>query len=241
LIRQFLQKRLDELAEAEEMKRSFAASMVAEAMKIDDPITREDVIKFSPWIPHIEEVANNLAEFLDDENLITPFNGLGRFYQGQSFYQQAEVWFQLCGEVVKQRLGEEHPDFATILNNLALLYESQGRYQEAEPLYLQALSIDRLSLPENHPELATHLNNLAGLYRSQGRYQEAEPLYLQALSIFQRSLGAAHPNTVTVRENLASFWREAINENRADLEVLQNNPLFLEIMREFLAKNLPNE
>jgi len=121
------------------------------------------------------------------------------------------------------------------------LYESQGRYQEAEPLYLQALSIDRLSLPENHPELATHLNNLAGLYRSQGRYQEAEPLYLQALSIFQRSLGAAHPNTVTVRENLASFWREAINENRADLEVLQNNPLFLEIMREFLAKNLPNE
>ncbi|WP_413266585.1 tetratricopeptide repeat protein [Floridanema flaviceps] len=283
LIRQFLQKRLDELTQAEEMKRTFAASMVAVARQINYQLTREDVINFSPWIPHIEEVANNLAEFLDDEDLITPFNRLGRFYQGQSFSQQAEVWYQQCRDIVKQRLGEEHPDFATILNNLAELYGSQGRYSEAEPLYLQALSIHRQSLPENHPQLATHLNNLANLYRSQGRYSDAEPLYLQALSIdrqslpenhpqlathlnnlaglyrtqgryseaeplllqaweiLQRSLGAEHPNTVTLRQNLAIFWLEAINENRADLEELQNNPLFLEIMREILAQNLPDE
>ncbi|HEY9848375.1 MAG TPA: hypothetical protein V6D28_02865 [Leptolyngbyaceae cyanobacterium] len=57
----------------------------------------------------------------------------------------------------------------------------------------------------------------------------------------QRSLGAEHPTTVTVRQNLARFWRKAINENHADLEVLQNNPLFLEIMREFLPENLPDE
>ena len=241
LIRQFLQKRLDELAEAEEWKRSFAASMVAVAREIDYQLTREDVINFSPWIPHIEEVANNLAEFLDDEDLITPFNGLGKFYYGQSFSQQAEVWYQQCRDIVKQRLGEEHPDFATILNYLAELYHSLGRYSEAEPLYLQALSIDRQSLPENHPLLATHLNNLALLYKSQGRYSEAEPLYLQAWEILQRSLGAEHPNTVTLRRNLAKFWSEAINENRADLEVLQNNPLFLEIMREFPAENPPDD
>jgi len=325
LIRQFLQKRLDELAEAEEWKRNFAASMVAVANQIDYRLTREDAIKFSPWIPHIEEVANNLAEFLDDEDLIAPFNRLGMFYEGQSFSQQAEVWYQQCRDIVKQRLGEEHPDFATILNNLAGLYNSQGRYREAEPLYLQALSIyrqslpenhpniasnlnnlaglyysqsryseaeplylqalsihrqslpenhpnlaihlnnlaglyysqsryseaeplylqalsiDRQSLPENHPDIASHLNNLALLYDSQGRYSEAEPLYLQAWEILQRSLGAEHPTTVKVRQNLARFWRKAINENRADLEVLQNNPLFLEIMREFLAQNLPDE
>ncbi|MGA9377546.1 MAG: tetratricopeptide repeat protein [Phormidium sp.] len=409
LIRQFLQKRFDELTEAEEMKRNFAASMVAVAREIEYPLTREDVINFSPWIPHIEEVANNFAEFLDDEDLITPFTRLGWFYYGQSFSQQAEVWYQQCRDIVKQRLGEEHPDFATILNNLAALYYSLGRYSEAEPLYLQALSIfrqslpknypniasnlnnlaelynslgryseaellylealsidrqnlpenhpclardlnnlallyyslgryseaeplflqaseintlnlpenhpriaidlnnfallygslrryseaellflqalsiDRQSLPENHPQLATHLNNLATLYFFQGRYNEAEPLFLQALSIdrqslpenhphiatdldnlallyksqgryseaeplhlqawkiLQRSLGAEHPYTVTVRQNWAIFWIEAINENRADLEVLKNNPLFLEIMREFLAENLPNE
>ncbi|MFB2937931.1 tetratricopeptide repeat protein [Aerosakkonemataceae cyanobacterium BLCC-F154] len=51
-------------------------------------------------------------EFLDDEDLITPFNGLGRFYKGQSFSQQAEVWYQQCRDIVKQRLGEEHPHFA---------------------------------------------------------------------------------------------------------------------------------
>jgi tetratricopeptide (TPR) repeat protein len=241
LIRQFLQKRLDELAEAKEMKRNFAALMVAVANQIDYQLTREDVIKFSPWIPHIEEVANNWAEFLDDEDLITPFHGLGRFYKGQSFSQQAEVWYQQCQDIVKQRLGEEHPDFAAILNNLAELYSTQGKYSEAEPLYLEVLSIDRQSLPENHPNIATDLKNLALLYESQGKYSEAESLFLQAWEILQGSLGAEHPDTVTLRQNLAIFWIAAINENRADLEVLQNNPLFLEIMREILAQNLPDE
>ena len=85
------------------------------ANQIDYQLTRQDVINFSPWIPHIEEVAINLAEFLSDEDLIRPFNRLGMFYEGQSFSQQAEVWYQQFGEVAKQRLGEEHPDFATIL------------------------------------------------------------------------------------------------------------------------------
>jgi hypothetical protein len=72
-------------------------------------------------------VAQNVTDAVSDEDLIWVFTGLGRFYNGQGLYAIAEPWYNQCVEVVKTRLGEEHPSVAASLNNLALLYNSQGR------------------------------------------------------------------------------------------------------------------
>ena len=205
VIRDLLRHKLEELADAEALKRGFCQAMVGVAEDIPYTPTLQKIIEVAPVIPHLAEVASVQQDWLSDEDLIWPFVGLGGFYEGQGAYEQALPWRKQCLSVTKKRLGQEHPDVASSLNNLAGLYSSQGRYSEAEVLYLQALELRKRLLGEEHPDVASSLNNLAGLYSSQGRYSEAEPLYLQALEIAERSLGANHPNTVTIRNNLQSL------------------------------------
>ena len=236
LIRQFFQQKLNESAEADKMKRGCAAAMVAAARRIPQQPTREEIINFSPLIPHIEEAINYLTEYISNKDLITPFIRLGRFYEGQGFYQQAEPWLKQCVEVTESRFGAEHLHVATSLNDLASLYASQGRYSEAEPLYLQAIGIHRQSLPADHPDIATHLNNLALLYESQGRYSEAEPLYLQAIEIDRKSLPADHPDIATHLNNLALLYESQGRYSEAEPLYLQS----IEIDRKSLPANHPH-
>ncbi len=170
-------------------------------------------------------------------SLATDLNNLANLYRNQGRYSEAEPLYLEAVAIDRQALSPNHPSLATHLNNLANLYYSQGRYTEAEPLDLEAVAIIRQALPPNHPSLATHLNNLAGLYESQGRYSEAEPLYLEAIAILQNSLGSDHPNTITGRNNLKIFWEEGIKAGIFDMAVLQENPLFRELLAEALESD----
>jgi tetratricopeptide (TPR) repeat protein len=242
LIREFCQMKLTEMDQTEELqgveerlKQAFAAVMVGVAKEIPQTITRDVIASVSPMIPHLEVVVKDLfAGFdygLEGYDLIWPFNGLGRFYQGQSLYETAEVWYRQCVTVAKQRFGDADPEVATSLNNLAELYRNQGKYNQAEPLYLEAVQIIRRSLPADHPQLATHLNNLALLYKSQGKYNEAEPLYLEALEIDRRSLPADHPDLAISLNNLANLYESQGKYNEAE-------PLYLEAL-EIIRRSLP--
>ncbi|NEQ66590.1 MAG: tetratricopeptide repeat protein [Symploca sp. SIO2D2] len=236
LIREFFRYKGEESAEVEGMKQGLAAVMVAVAKKIPQSITLESVEIFQPAIPHLQEVARELLEYVTDENLITPCNRLGWFYNGQGLYELAEPWFEECKAVAETRLGNKHPDFATSLNNLASLYESQGRYSEAEPLYKEAIAIDKQSLPPNHPQLATNLNNLALLYKSQGRYSEAEPLYKDAITIKKQSLPPNHPDLAINFNNLALLYKSQGRYSEAE-------PLYqdaIAIIKESLPPNHPS-
>ncbi|NER92561.1 MAG: tetratricopeptide repeat protein [Symploca sp. SIO1B1] len=236
LIREFFSYKREEFGEVEEMKGGFVAAMVEVAKEIPYPITIELVETFQSAIPHLQEVARELLEFLTDEDLIRPYTGLGWFYQGQGFYDVAEHWLQKCKVVAVTRLGKEHPNFANSLNNLANLYRSQGLYHKAEPLYEEAIAINEQSLPENHSQLAINFNNLAGLYKSQGRYTEAEPLYLQAIAIDERSLPKNHPDLATHLNNLAGLYSSQGRYTEAE-------PLYLQaiaIDKQSLPENHPS-
>ena len=202
LIREFFQGKgnVDHMSS---MKERVCEVMVAIGSEIPQTPTLQDIERFAPYIPHLQEVATVLTEWVKDEDLIWPFVGLGRFYQGQGAYEEARPWCEKCLSVTRSRLGKEHPDVATSLNNLALLYKSQGRYSEAEPLDQEALAMRKRLRGKEHPDVATSLNNLAALYKSQGRYSEAEPLDQEALDIAERKLGKEHPHTIIFRNNLA--------------------------------------
>ncbi|MEB3282186.1 MAG: tetratricopeptide repeat protein [Lyngbya sp.] len=203
LIQEFLKTKLEEFpSQVDEWKRSICQAIVAVAKKIPQTPTRDDIFKVTLNIPHIEEVAENLTDYLTDEDLIQPFIGLYQFYDGQGLYSQAEPWCQKCLDITQNRLGQQHPDVATSLNILANLYSSQGKYEQAEPLHLEALEMRRQLLGQQHPSVATSLNNLAGLYHSQGKYEQAEPLCLEALSIAEKVLGVDHPHTKLTQKNL---------------------------------------
>jgi tetratricopeptide (TPR) repeat protein len=207
LIREFFREKLGHSAQADDMKRSFATTVVAVARKILQQPTHDLIEAITLPIPHLVEVASHLTEYLSDEDLTIPSTGLGFFYEDLGFYQQAEPWLQQGVAVAEHRFGSDHPTVATSRNNLAGLYYSQGHYTEAELLYLQALDIDKHSLPPDPTSLAIVLHNLALVFESQGRYTEAEPLYLQALDIHERLLPPDHPGLAIDLSNLGNLYR----------------------------------
>ncbi|AVQ71120.1 hypothetical protein B5D77_07150 [Microcystis sp. MC19] len=236
LVRQFFQAKLALREDGDELKRLFCRGMVEEAKTIPETPTKEQVEAVALSIPHIAESATELEQWLEEEDLTSPFGGLWKFYEGQGLYEQAEPWHEQCREVTRRRLGDNHPDVATSLNNLAALYNFQGRYKEAEPLYLEALDLCKRLLGDNHPDVATSLNNLAALYNSQGRYKEAEPLYLEALDLRKRLLGDNHPDVAQSLNNLAVLYRSQGRYKEAE-------PLYLEALdlkKRLLGDNHPN-
>ncbi|WP_430013370.1 tetratricopeptide repeat protein [Microcystis ichthyoblabe FBCC-A1114] len=236
LVRKFFQAKLALREDGDELKCSFCRGMVEEAKTIPQNPTKEQIEAVAPSIPHIAESATELEQWLEEDDLGSPFAALGRFYKGQGFYDLAEPWYEQCLEVNRRRLGEEHPDVASSLNNLALLYQSQGKYEQTELLLLQALELCKRLLGENHPNVAYCLNNLAGLYESQGKYEEAEPLYLQALELFQRLLGENHPNVAYSLNNLAGLYESQGKYEEAEPLYLQA----LELFQRLLGENHPN-
>ncbi|MDY7006878.1 MAG: NB-ARC domain-containing protein [Cyanobacteriota bacterium] len=134
LVREFLQIKLREYPEVDELKRGFVVAMLEATGQIPQSITLEQVEEIKVYIPHIEEVAEHLTEYLSDDDLIFPFIGLGKFYQDQGFYPQAQPWLEKGKEIAEKQLDKNNADIATVYNNLAGLYSSQGRYSEAKPL-----------------------------------------------------------------------------------------------------------
>ncbi|WP_233743244.1 tetratricopeptide repeat protein [Leptodesmis sichuanensis] len=215
LLREFFRTKLATLpspvgegpGERADLPTAYCRQMVQIAQQIPQSPTRDQILTFTPLIPHLAEVTTTWLTSVADADLLWSFVGIARFYDGQGAYAQAAPWYERCLAACRDRLGADHPAVATSLNNLAYLYQRQGRYSEAEPLYVQALDLRQRLLGADHPAVATSLNNLAGLYESQGRYSEAEPLYVQALDLSQRLLGADHPDVATSLNNLAYLYQ----------------------------------
>ncbi|NEO70794.1 MAG: tetratricopeptide repeat protein [Moorea sp. SIO3H5] len=230
LIREFFLTKLAQLPEADSYKESFCKTMVAVAKKIPDTPTQEIIAAVSPAIPHLVKAATVLTDWLRDEDLPWPFTGLGRFYNGQGTYDQAELCSKQCLEITRTRFGDDHPHVAISLNNLALLYDSMGSYDQAEPLYQQALELFKQRLGHHHPLVATSLNNLGLLYNSMGHYDEAEPLYQKALELFKQRLSHHHPDVATSLNNLAGLYFSMGRYDQAEPLLQQALELFKQLL-----------
>jgi tetratricopeptide (TPR) repeat protein len=174
-----------------------------------DPRTPAEWERWREMLPHLFATLERATALKVKPRRLQAYllNEAGLFLYNQGRYGEAEPLYQQALAIMRERLGEQHPDTAASLNNLARLYQAQGRYDEAEPLYQQALAIMRERLGEQHPHTAASLNNLAMLYQAQGRYDEAEPLYQQALAIMRERLGEQHPDTATSLNNLAMLYQ----------------------------------
>jgi CHAT domain-containing protein/tetratricopeptide (TPR) repeat protein len=143
-------------------------------------------------------------------------------YQAGQFEQALPVARDLCS-LVRQRVGERHPDFARSLNDLGMLYHKMGDHAAALPLFRQALEVFRTALGEAHPDFATSLHNLGALYQAMGDPAAALPLYRQALEVRRAALGEAHPHFATCLHNLALLYKN-MGDHAAAL------PLFRQVL-----------
>ncbi|BBD62577.1 NB-ARC domain-containing protein [Nostoc sp. HK-01] len=190
----------------------------------------------APAIPHIAEVANNLIQFVSDDDLISPFLGNAWFYKGQGLYDKAEPWYKKCLEITKLRLGKSHHYVAVSLNNLGVLYNYQGRYSEAETFLIQALELSPKLLEEENPLVAISLNSLGLLYNYQGRDSEGEPFLIQALELSLKLLGEENPLVATSLNSLGVLYNCQGRDSEAEPLLIQA----LEIRRKVLGEEHPD-
>lgn len=217
LTRDFFQNKLNQLNQADELKEGYCEVMIAIAKRIPYEPTQKLVAEVMPAIPHLLEVVESLTDCLTDVNFSTPFLRLGRFYEGQGYYVQAEHWYLTGLKAIENRFGKQHLDTATSLNDLAYIYKTQGRYSEAEPLYLRALNIRIDLLGRESTSVAQSLNNLAAIYRKQGCYSEAEPLLLEVVSIRKKVLGKKHVYVAQCLDHLACLYYEQARYEEAEV------------------------
>lgn len=206
LMREFFQMKLAESDLSEDLKTRYCQVMVNIAEEIPESATQTLVLQMQLKMPHIAEAATSWNGYLSNEQLIKPFQGLGRFYQEQGFYEEAEHWWKHCCEIVQIRLGSEHLDAAMSLSNLAYAYRSQGKYVEAENLNNDALDMRRKLLGEEHPDVADSLNNLALVHYDNGEYDDAETLFIKALEMRRKLLNSEHVDIADSLNNLAMLY-----------------------------------
>ena len=206
LIREFFQAKQVSITNSDELKRQFCQAMVAVARTIPETPIRDLLLKLAPTMPHMAEAATLLNCYLTDTDLLKPFEALGRFYEGQSFYEQAADCYDRCRSLSEQRFGSEHLDVATSIDHLAYIYRLQGRYSEAELLCKQVLEMRQRLLGTEHPQVTDSLHKLAIIYNFQGNYNEAEALYKQALEMRLHLLGSEHSDVVDSFNSLAYLY-----------------------------------
>ena len=84
--------------------------------------------------------------------------------------------------IVREHLGETHPQTFDDTNWLGVSYSRGGRYKEAEALFERVIQQAERDTSRKHDRWMRWFKcNLAGVYRNQGRYQEAEQLFRTTL------------------------------------------------------------
>jgi tetratricopeptide (TPR) repeat protein len=197
LIREFLQEKLENMANKNDIKRDFTIAISWIAGQITQSPTHQFIKAISFDVRHIEQAAIELTDFFIDEDLPQPFLGLGWFYQGQGFYDLAELWLKKSLSITQSRLSENSLEVATSYNNLALLYHAQGNYVKAKKLCIRALEIGELSQDEEAAKRASiviTLNNLAVVNLSLGEYSAVESSLEEALELTQSLMTNAESN-----------------------------------------------
>jgi hypothetical protein len=122
LLREFFAEKMTR-EEQKGIQTRVAQAMIAVAKQIPQSPTLEMIGSVTPAIPHLQAVAEDLMKLKsreecgipDDDNLTWVFAGIGRFYEGQGLYADAEPWLMASLEVSRRLLGEAHPDVAASL------------------------------------------------------------------------------------------------------------------------------
>ena len=145
-------------------------------------------------------------------------NCLGKIYNLQGDFGEAETLLLQSLSIFKQTLPEHHRYIETCLNDLANYYQMQFRYSESESYRLQSHRII-LSVSGNDSELfAYSLCNLAQLYVAQEKFTEAEPTFLRASSIIRQKFGDYDFRLMNILNNWAELYK--IQQNYRNAETL---------------------
>ena len=94
--------------------------------------------------------------------------------------------------MLRETLGNRHPDTLTSIGNLGLLLKDQGKYDEAEPLLREDLQACRETLGDRHPSTLSSIGHLADLLRERDQLDAASAELGDAVAVATEVLGPDH-------------------------------------------------
>ncbi|MEG3844652.1 tetratricopeptide repeat protein [Microcoleus sp. herbarium14] len=214
LIREFFRQKLEALPEVEYLKMWFVTFIAALVQQMPSSPNYDEIKQISPLIPHIEEVAQQMLGYLNNEEFGYHFNILVSFYINQGLYALAEDWCQTFIENVKIRFPGNHVFVAGVQKRLATILRLQGRYGEAETLYKKVLEVFLTRYDRRHSLIISVQHELAVIYRLLDRLNVAESLLKKCL----QDLSPIDDNSSlnTFDEN-SIYKKEAIFSNTENL------------------------
>ena len=161
--------------------------------------------------PVLREALGRADALLGDEHddLGPYLNQLAHVLFKRKRYAEAEpVLARLVA--IKRRLGDEHPEVASVVANLALVHEALQRYDSAETLWRCALVIRERSLPDDSPAVSMAREHLADMCAANGRPEEAIALRERALAARTATLPPEHPQLASAKAKLTALKVEGV-------------------------------
>jgi len=172
-------------------------------------LTKGQQTELEHYLPHIQFVAKERSNDIEDGDIIVPYATLGWVAEHQSNYGDAMRWKSLGLDQCRQRLGPKHPDTAKALVNLSHLLYSTDQLAHAEPLMREALKLMEDIHGPDDPMVAVPLNNLASLLiKDANSAEEAMSLFRRALRIQKDEYGQDSPEMATTLNNFAQLLKE---------------------------------
>jgi tetratricopeptide (TPR) repeat protein len=161
--------------------------------------------------PVLREALGRADALLGDEHddLGPYLNQLAHVLFKRKRYAEAEpVLARLVA--IKRRMGDEHPEVASVVANLALVHEALQRYDSAETLWRCALVIREQSLPDDSPAVSMAREHLADMCATNGRPEEAIALRELALAARAQTLPSDHPQLASARAKLTALKLDGV-------------------------------
>jgi serine/threonine-protein kinase len=224
-----------ELAEAERFTRE-ALEIVRTRLPPEHPRFAEtlsslgDVLQsrgdYEEAIRHLEE-ARRLQEARDDmDGLMATLRILASTYSYAGEYETSDTINRRLLVLVEERLGANHPSYATCLINLASNRRWLGYPKEAEALYREALVINERYHGRQHPTVASNLSLIGASLTDQKRYDEARGYLDEALALREAVYGPQHSLVAMTLNQLARNYLAAGDLDAAEASHLRELAIY---------------
>jgi tetratricopeptide (TPR) repeat protein len=120
----------------------------------------------------------------------------------RSDYARALPLSQRAVGLLREELGDHHPDFARGLQSYGNLLFEAHRYPEAKQDFEQALAIKEAVYGPEAPTVAMTVNSLGNVAQLLGDFEAAGTQYQRAYDIWAKALGPDHSMALMARYNL---------------------------------------
>jgi CHAT domain-containing protein len=162
--------------------------------------------------------------------LAETYNTTAVMYRQLARYDEAEKYYLLTVDILKQQGNQEIP-YAITMNNLGVMYRFIGRFDDSETFMLKAKELKAKSFGADHEEYAITLSTLGLLYKETGRYAESEAHFQDAISIVEKKYGKTNQSYGDLLYNLGDLYNRMGNFDKSESSFLKANEVYRKLFK----------